>query len=126
AAHCRTNFSIEQCRRALGDKFRPMNCDLKAMTDPCGSALRRLIAMPAARTGWRERLRCSSYLQEPQRRSPVFRTDIPDQHTAGISLSPLPKASLLNPLDCRFPPVILDAENAETRVVAVRTISRQS
>gem|GEM_PF-4009118 len=41
------------------------------------------------------------------------------QHTAGISLSPLPKASLPNPVDCRFPPVILDAGNAETRVVAV-------
>gem|GEM_PF-3023333 len=57
AADCRANFSFEQRRRALGDKFIPGNCDRQAMTDPCSSALRRSIANPAARTGWRERLR---------------------------------------------------------------------
>jgi hypothetical protein len=41
-----------------------MNCDRQLMTDPCIAALRRLIANPAARTEWRERLRCSRYLHE--------------------------------------------------------------
>ena len=45
---------------------------------------------------------------------------IRDQHTAGISISHLPKASLPNRIDSRFPPVSLDTE---TRLVAGRTNS---
>jgi hypothetical protein len=56
---------------------------------------------------------------------PVFRTDIPDHHTAGFSLSLPPKASLPNRIDSRSPLVSLDTEDAETRLVAIRTNSCQ-
>jgi len=65
-------------------------------------------------------------MQTHARRSVILPPITVHQHTAGISLSPLPKASLPNPIDCRFPPVILDAEDAEMRVVAVPTNSCHS
>ena len=46
-----------------------MNCDRQLMTDPCIAALRRLIANPAARTGWRERLR--EYVASPGASTPI-------------------------------------------------------
>jgi hypothetical protein len=56
-AHCRTNFSFEQRRCALREKFMRTNCDRQLMTDPCNFALRRLVGNFEARTCWRERLR---------------------------------------------------------------------
>jgi hypothetical protein len=51
-----------------------MNCDRQLMTDPCIAALRRLIANPAARTEWRERLR--EYVASPGASTPI--AGIPD------------------------------------------------